>query len=339
MKRVLAAMSGGVDSSVAALLLKQQGYDVHGITMDLGIESSAVEDAEKVCDYIGISHEVIDLSSELKEYVIKDFIAEYSSGRTPNPCARCNENLKFARLWERAQELGCDRLATGHYVRLALYKGNMVMCRPKDRRKDQTYFLHGINKDVLKYIIFPIADYTKDALRKIAADAGLPVAGKAESQDICFVKDDYKQFLKDNGLAQKTGKIVDLDGKVLGVHNGIINFTRGQRGGLGIALGKPAYVVNIDAENDCIVVGGREDLLSDTLYAGKRNNFVEEFPEKLTAKIRYGHQDAACKVEFMDGDTVRVMFEEKQSAVTPGQSVVFYDGDVLLGGARIESAG
>lgn len=349
-KRVMVAMSGGVDSSVAAYLLKQQGYEVLGVTMCLGIPApdegeakccgvEAINDAKKVCAKIGIAHYVLDFAKELKSKVIDDFISEYQLGRTPNPCARCNEHLKFAKLYDYAITMGCDYLATGHYVKINEIDGESVLCRPKDRRKDQTYFLYCIPKKTLSHLLFPMFNYDKEEIRKIASEAELPVANKAESQDICFVTGkSYKQFLSEQGVVPVAGEIVDLDGNVLGRHNGIINFTRGQRGGLGIAVGRPLYVVDVDASTNRVVVGDKEDLFSNVIFTSPVNRLVERFPEKVFAKIRYAHKEAACSCVFKEDGTAEVLFEEMQSAVTPGQSIVFYDEDIVLGGAIIEKA-
>ena len=214
--------------------------------------------------------------------------------------------------------------------------GQHVLCRPKDRNKDQTYFLYCIPKEILPNLLFPLFDLDKPEIREIAKKVDLSVASKAESQDICFVTGkDYKEFIAEQGIEQEQGEIVDLDGNVLGMHNGIINFTRGQRGGLGIAVGHPLYVVDIDVDKNRVIVGDKDDLLSDTLLTGKVNKLVDNFPEKIQAKIRYGHQESACSCDFRSDGTAKVVFEQKQSAITPGQSIVFYSNDIVLGGATI----
>lgn len=348
--KILVAMSGGVDSSVAAYLLKNEGHAVVGITMCLGITDTtkdpkvkccgaeAINDAKKVCQNLDIPHYVLDFSTDLENQVIKNFVDEYINGRTPNPCVKCNEYLKFGKLLEYAKNMGFDYLATGHFARISEIDNGLVLCRPKDRNKDQTYFLYSIKKSDLSNIIFPLSDFTKDEVRQIANEAGLAVASKPQSQDVCFVPDnDYKRFVSQRIEKIESGDIVNLSGDILGKHNGIINYTRGQRGGLGVAVGRPQYVVDIDVRNNKIVVGEKEDLLANELIANNVNKLVDNIPENVFAQIRYGHKQAACSLKFIEDNKVSVKFNIPQEAVTKGQSVVFYKNDMVLGGGTIES--
>ncbi|MBN1546383.1 MAG: tRNA 2-thiouridine(34) synthase MnmA [Syntrophaceae bacterium] len=346
-KKVLVAMSGGVDSSVAALLLKDAGYEIAGVTMCLGVRGmegehprccgpDAVQDAKRVCDRLGIRHYVWDYAEELETWVIEPFVAEYARGRTPNPCVVCNRYLKFGSLMNRAAAFGFDALATGHYANIEDQGGRWCLTRPRDRRKDQTYFLYHIAPETLPRILFPLGSYVKEEVRAIAVHAGLPVAAKAESQDVCFVpQKSYHEFLKKRLGDVNPGRIVDQDGCCLGTHKGVTYYTVGQRGGLGISHPVPLYVLKIDVENNEIVVGEKKDLLGRTLIAGDLNLFRLDWPEVVQAKIRYRKKESPCRVSFADGHA-RVVFEEAQEAITPGQSVVCYEGDELLGGGVIE---
>lgn len=346
-RRVMVAMSGGVDSSVAALLLKQQGHDVVGATMCLGVVSGeeettkccgpeAAEDARRVSDKLDVPHYVFDFSDALREKVIKDFVAEYGAGRTPNPCVRCNRFLKFGMLLNKARSLGFDALATGHYARIVEEKGEYSLRCAKDRSKDQTYFLYCIHRGDLSSILFPVGEHMKTRVRALAEESGLPVAHRAESQDICFVPGrDYREFLPARGLRETPGEIVDTHGKVLGTHRGITNFTVGQRKGLGIAAGAPLYVVAIDAGRDRVVAGNKRDLRSEGLTLSNVKVLVSKPPAEAKVKVRYAQPGVACRISWQ-GDTARVVFATPQEAVTPGQSAVLYDGDMVLGGGIIE---
>ena len=345
-KKVLVALSGGVDSSVSAFLLKKEGYDVIGVTMCFGIKTfdnkvrccglSAIEDAKNVCLKIGIPHYVLDFSKYLEEKVISKFVSEYLDGRTPNPCIDCNRFLKFGLLHEKAIAFGCDYLATGHYAKIEKKNGQFFLKKAKDKFKDQSYFLYPIKKEKLKLIIFPLEDLTKEETRKIAYDLDLPVKDKPQSQDICFVKDkNYHNLILEKTKNFIPGDIVDLNGKILGRHKGIFFYTIGQREGLGISSSKPLYVVKIDKKNNQIVVGEKEDLYARGLIASSLNLFVEDFPKEVSAKIRFRHQEARCNV-YIKNDNAFVEFFEKQEAITPGQSVVFYKDDFVLGGGVIE---
>ncbi|MFA7684626.1 MAG: tRNA 2-thiouridine(34) synthase MnmA, partial [Syntrophales bacterium] len=347
-KRVLVAMSGGVDSSVAAFLLKEAGYRVAGVTMYLAGEPSgrgasghvtadAVRDAKRVCEELGIRHHVFDYTDELERWVIGPFLREYARGRTPNPCILCNRHLKFGSLLARMRGWGFDALATGHYAIIEKRGSRYSLIRHGDRRKDQTYFLSRIEPEALRWILFPLGPYTKEEVRAIADRSGLPVAAKAESQDVCFVYGGtYHDFLRERMGEQKGGRMVNRKGHCLGNHKGIVCYTVGQRGGLGISHPVPLYVLRIDADKNEIVVGERGELLERELIAGDLNLFRSEWPETVQAKIRYRRQASPCRVSSLGASRLRVRFQEEQEAITPGQSVVFYDGDEVLGGGIIE---
>lgn len=332
--KVAIGISGGVDSAVSALILKQQGYDVLGITMKL-FEDDSVDkmliDAEKVCDEVGIKHIVLDLTNEFKKIVIDNFIESYKNGKTPNPCVLCNKYFKFGLLYEKAKELGYDYIATGHYVKIINNK--LYVC---DNNKDQSYFLYGINKEILDKIIFPLKEFkNKDEIRELAKKHNLSIFDKKDSQEICFIKnDDYISFLE-NYITPKSGDIVDLAGNILGKHNGLYKYTIGQRKGLGISSNKPLYVTEIDYINNKVIVCDNDDLFKSNLVANDVNLLVDELPNECFAKIRSRGILAACKVEFKD-NKLFVTFNEKQRAITKGQSVVLYKDDICLGGGIIE---
>jgi tRNA-uridine 2-sulfurtransferase len=345
-KKVLVAMSGGVDSSLAALLLKEAGYAVTGVTMCLGIRQDgdrasccggdAIEDARRVCGELEIPHFVFDFAQLMEESVIGKFTSEYLKGRTPNPCVDCNRYLKFGSLLEKAHALGFDYLATGHYARIEHTGEGWHLKRPEDKNKDQTYFLYPIKKDDLSRVLFPLGNLSKAEVRARARRAGLHVAQKAESQDICFVtKGNYRQFFEERNLRADAGDIVDKTGKVLGRHQGIIYYTIGQRSGLGISARTPLYVLRFDGRTHSIIVGNKEDLFASGLMAGDLNLFADQFPEEVEAKIRYRKKPARCAVTKEDGK-LKVIFDEAQEAITPGQAVVFYANDEVLGGGVIE---
>lgn len=339
-------MSGGVDSSVAALLLKNQGYDVSGVTMCLGIAvegddarccgADAIDDAKNVCNRLEIPHYVFDYAAELEQQVIAKFISKYKKGRTPNPCVECNRYLKFGSLLGKAKGLGFDFLATGHYAAIEKHEDDYYLSRPRDKRKDQTYFLYAMPYEGLPNVLFPLARLTKEEVRERAQKENLPIAHKRESQDICFVtQKNYQQFLLERGQAFQPGPIVDKRGRILGQHRGIIFYTIGQRGGLGISHKTPLYVVSIDPGKNRMVVGEKKDLLARGLIAGNINMLVKSWPRQVYGKIRYRKKEALCEITAVN-DRLRVIFSEKQEAITPGQSVVFYDHDRVLGGGEIE---
>lgn len=348
-KKILLGMSGGIDSSVSAILLQKQGYEVIGCTMELwGMNtccmSQAIYDAKKVCEQLGIPHYTIDCKNEFKSKVVDNFIQEYKEARTPNPCVECNRYLKFGVFYKKAKELACDYIATGHYASIEFSNKyqQYVLKKSKEGEKDQTYFLYTIPKQRLKDIVFPLQEYTKkEDIRKIAKENNLMIANRKESQEICFIPNhDYQEFLKKYGQYERQkGNIVLRNGEILGEHRGLINYTIGQRKGIGISYQKPLYVLELDKEKNQVIVGTEEELYSKLLYVKEVNwlvwNQLEE-PMKCKAKIRYRAKETDCIV-YPNKDMIKVIFDVKQRAITPGQSIVFYDKDgVVLGGGKIK---
>ena len=340
--KVLLGMSGGVDSSVSAILLQKKGYEVIGCTMLLyGEAGKSVEDAKKVCKDLGIPHYTFDLRKEFNCYVIQKFIDEYKLARTPNPCVECNKKMKFGIFYEKAKELGCEYIATGHYARIEFSKkyNQYVLRKSEEERKDQTYFLYNIPKEELAHIIFPLQEYkSKEEIRKLADEKGLSVAKKKDSQEICFIEDnDYQKFLLEHMKEKpRKGNIRLKTGEILGKHEGLINYTIGQRKGLGISYSYPLYVVDLDYKNNEVIVGKEEDLYSKKLVANDLN-FQVEMPDefKCFAKVRYRAKEAEAMVR-KNSQGVEVEFIKPQRAITKGQSVVFYDEEgVVLGGGVI----
>ena len=341
-------MSGGVDSSVSALLLKKQGYEVIGTTLELFAGSSCCNtetyiDAKNVCNQIGIPHFIYNCKEEFKKYVIEDFINCYSNCKTPNPCIECNKYMKFGFMWKKAQELECNFIATGHYAKTEYsQKYNRWVLKKSDSiNKDQSYVLWNIPKNLIEHVIFPLANYeTKDEIRKIAKENNLKVANKPDSEDICFVPDgNYKKFLENNSnLKPKEGNIVNLDGKVLGKHTGLYNYTIGQRKGLGISNSVPLFVLGFNTLKNEVIVGEEKDLYKSEIMVGDINlllvDKIDDWLE-VEVKTRYSSKFAKAKI-IMQNDKIKVVFENPQRAVTPGQSAVFYVGDIVLGGGKIE---
>ena len=347
--KIAVAMSGGVDSSVTAALLIQQGHDVIGITMRLFEpcttgSGSAAYDAAQVARHLGIPHHLADFEPEFRDLIINDFISEYGRGHTPNPCIRCNRYVKFGLLLDKARELGADFLATGHYVRKTVDPdGSCHLRMARNIRKDQSYFLYTLTQERLARLLFPLGEFeSKDDVRRLAREFGLPVAEKSDSQEVCFIpNDDYVAFLDGSGgLTDTAGEIVHLDGSVLGRHAGTHRYTIGQRKGLGLAWSEPLYVVAIDSSNNRIVVAEQQYVFADGLLAADPSWVSQPAGTELecTCKIRYRHQPVACRVRIRDDGNCEVCFSERQKSVTPGQSVVFYREDEVLGGARIVSA-
>lgn len=349
--RAVAAMSGGVDSSVAAALLQKQGYEVIGITMCFGLKEpdkkrpsccgiEGIEDARRVAHKLGIRHYVLNFDKALEEKVIKNFISEYLSGRTPNPCIRCNEYLKFQQLLNKARGLKAKYLATGHYARIEFDKNKKIfrLKKARDKFKDQSYFLYRITQKQMAHILMPLGNLTKVTVRKLASDLGLPVADKPGSQEICFIPGaNYREFLR-RSLDIKPGPILDTRGNILGEHKGIPFYTIGQREGLGIAMGYPVYVTKIDAGNNTIIVGKKEEALSYGLIAGDLS-FTDKAIKRavaLSIKIRYNHKEVSSRIIPLGRNKIKVMFSKPQFAVTPGQSAVFYKQREVIGGGIIE---
>ena len=345
MEKVLLGMSGGVDSSVSAIILKDQGYDVYGATMNLFKENDLEDensiDAKKVCDSLGINHCTLNFKDQFNNCVIRNFIEEYSNSRTPNPCVECNKHLKFGVMWEKAKELGMDFIATGHYAKVEYsdkYK-RYVIKKADNLDKDQSYVLYGIPKDIIEHIKFPLGSFkSKDEIRSIAKEKGLSIASKSDSQDICFIPDgDYKSFLeKNSNLKGNIGNII-FNGKIIGKHTGLYKYTIGQRKGLGIAYEEPLYVVGFNNKNNELIVGVENDLYIKEFKVKNYNlllvDSIDE-PIKVNVKTRYKSKEFPALIS-MDNDYIKVEFDSPQKGITPGQSAVFYIDDIVFGGGII----
>lgn len=351
-QKVLVGMSGGVDSSLTAALLLERGFEVIGATMLLEdgnfherscCSSKEVEDVAAVAEKLGIKFHVVDLRECFHKAVMNHFVAEYLNGRTPNPCVRCNREIKFGKLFDFATSIGADYLATGHYARVVFEEGRFKLKQAADTKKDQSYVLYNLTAEKLARILLPLGDFLKAQTRRLAAQMNLPVAFKPDSQEICFVpNDDYKTFLQNfapDADALQAGNIVNTSGKILGTHSGVANYTIGQRKGLGIAAPHPLYVTKLDVSRRQVCVGSNAELFTTTLTACDAHwIYKPNFPATLQAKIRYGSRTATCTVAE-EKNFLRVKFKKPVRAITPGQSIVFYDGEEVLGGAIIESGG
>lgn len=355
MNKCLIAMSGGVDSAVVAYLTKSKGIECVGATMKLlgggGIQldeqhaccnKEDIEDARKVCEKLGMEHFLYDFSEHFASKVVDKFVKAYETGSTPNPCIECNRYLKFERLFSEAKAQGCSHVATGHYVQVIFdeKKGRWILRKAKDLSKDQSYVLYSLTQEQLSAAYFPLGDMTKSQVREIAEKNGFTNANKKESQDICFVKnEDYADFIERyTGKTYPDGAFVDRDGNILGTHKGIIRYTVGQRKGLGLALPAPMYVCEIDTDKNAVVLCRHEELFTATLTATDINLIsVENMynPMRVKAKVRYRHQEQPATAVQIDENTLRVTFDEPQRAITKGQAVVLYDGDVVVGGGTI----
>lgn len=358
-KKVMLGMSGGVDSSVAAAVLIEQGYEVIGVTMqiwpDKGEESkrteggccslSAVDDARRVANKLGIPYYVMNFKDVFENKVINYFKDEYLKGRTPNPCIACNRYVKFEAMLNKAEAMGIDYVATGHYARIEYdnTRKRYILKKSVTDRKDQTYALYNLTQHQLSKTLMPIGGYEKERVREMAAELGLTVASKPDSQEICFVEDnDYGRFICENSNAEiLPGNFVDTKGNVLGMHKGIVHYTVGQRKGLGIALGKPVFVIEIDVEKNTVVLGEEDEVFSRSLKAYDLNYISIEPPMgefRAKAKIRYSAKESDATIYPLEDGSVKVVFDSPQRAITPGQSVVFYDGEMVVGGGIIEGA-
>ncbi len=343
-KKVLLGMSGGVDSTASVIVLQNLGYEVIGATYRLTDDESvdqSILDAKNAAQKLGIEHIVVDYRKDFKDKVISDFINEYMIGHTPNPCVVCNKNIKFDKFLKTADEMGIKYVASGQYAKIDKRNGKYYVVKARNIIKDQTYFLYTLKEDILDRVLFPMGDMeSKDDTRQLVKDAGIEIYSKKDSQEICFIKNmKYTDYISRNSdVVSKKGNFVDINGNVLGSHEGIVNYTIGQRKGLGIALGKPAFVIDIDYENNTIVLGDNEDLFKDELKLYDYNFINDEYNKdniKLSAKIRYAAKEESVAIK-KEANHILVKFDNPVRAITKGQSVVFYDGDILVGGGVIK---
>ena len=342
MEKVLVGMSGGVDSCVCATILKQKGFTVGGVTLNLNdsFDLSNIDDAKAVCDKLGLEHITAELKEDFKAFVIENFIDEYIKGNTPNPCIVCNKYIKFGKMLEIAKQNGYDKIATGHYAQIKEKDGRYLLCKAEDKTKDQTYVLYCLTQEQLSRAEFPLGALSKAQVREIAESQNLVNAKKKDSQDICFVPDgDYAAFIeKTANFVSQTGDYINLSGEKLGEHKGVIHYTIGQRKGLGIALGKPAFVISKDAKTNKVVLGDEEFLFHKKVLV-RDVNFIP-FDElkgemQVTAKLRYSQKEQKAVIKPMENRQVLIEFEEPQRAASSGQAAVFYDGDIVVGGGTI----
>lgn len=338
-KKVAIAMSGGIDSSVAAFLLKEKKYQVFALTMNLGpFSKELIKQSKKISTKLNIKHYFIDLEKEFKDKIINPFCLKYSQGKTPNPCIWCNKMIKFDVLLKKAQQLGADYLATGHYSQIKTINNQQYLLRAKDKTRDQSYFLYRLSSKQLENIIFPLARIKKKKVKKIAQKKGLDL-GKKESREICFVQNDYQDFIKNNcSLDFSPGLIKNKKGEILGKHQGLPFYTIGQRKGLIRGQKNPVYVIKIDKQTNCLVVGEEKDLFKKELIAKNISwvNKEPDFPLRAKAKIRYRHNPAQAIITKTSKEELKVEFKKAQRAITPGQSIVFYQKNIVLGGGIIK---
>lgn len=344
-KRILVAMSGGVDSSTALILLKNQGFEPYGVTMELlnGIKGitpfTEKQSAKQAADRLGIGFEAVDYSRDFEECVIKNFVNTYLEGGTPNPCIQCNKYLKFGKLFKKADELGIEYIATGHYARIEEKSGVFYLKKAKDIKKDQSYVLCNLTQSQLSRLVFPLGELTKDEIRLIAKESGLSNASKSDSQDICFIKDKpYFNFVEEySGIKNKKGDFVDKQGNKMGTHDGSVKYTIGQRRGLGTGFGERVYVVGKNANTNTVMLGSDSDLYTDTVYL-KNVSYIFGIPEapfKANLRIRYQQKEQPAVI-YPDGSKLKAVFEQPQRAVAAGQWGVVYDGDYVICGGIIE---